>query len=395
MCEGAGDGDATASSGVVPRGARDLGMNEAGQTICLCMIVKNERHVIARCLGSVLPVLDAWVIVDTGSTDGTQQCVQDFLSHLPGELIERPWVNFAHNRSEALQYARGRADYVLVIDADEVLELSPGFKLPTLTADAYDLEMQSAQFTYYKTVLVSDRLEWCYRGVVHEHIAAVRETEPTRERLPGIREIRIPDGARSKDPLTYRRDALLLEEALLQEPHNARHMFYLGQSYADARELDLAIDRYQRRVAMGGWYEEVWSSLYQIALLKQMQGVDWPVVLTAYLAAFAYRPDRAEPLYRVGIYYQVQQQYPLAYLFLAQAVQIPYPVHDLLFVEKAVYDYLLPLEFAVACFYVGRHDEAIATANELLATLGLTEEQRERVTRNRQFSLDALAQAST
>ena len=139
-------------------------------------------------------------------------------------------------------------------------------------------------------------------------------------------------------------------------------MFYLAQSYADARELDLAVDRYTKRVAMGGWPEEVWCSLYQIARLKQMQGVDWPLVLTAYLAAFAYRPDRAESLYRIGIYYQVQQQHALAYLFLVRAMQIPYPVRDGLFVEKEVYDYLLPLEFSVACFYVGRHDEAIAAS---------------------------------
>ena len=57
-------------------------------------------------------------------------------------------------------------------------------------------------------------------------------------------------------------------------------MILLEQRSADARELDLAVDRYKRRVAMGGWHEEVWSSLYQIARLKQMQGVDWPTVLT-------------------------------------------------------------------------------------------------------------------
>jgi glycosyltransferase involved in cell wall biosynthesis len=366
-------------------------MNEAGQTICLCMIVKNERHVISRCLQSVLPLLDAWLIVDTGSTDGTQQCVQEFLSHLPGELIERPWVNFAQNRSDALRHARGRADYVLIIDADEVLELSPGFNLPELTADAYDFEMLSGQLAYYKTQLVSNALEWRYLGVVHEHIVAVLDTEPTRERLSGVRELRIPDGARSRDPMTYRRDAFLLEEALLQEPNNARHLFYLAQSYADAREPDLAIDRYTKRVAMGGWPEEVWTSLYQIARLKEMKGADWPQTLTAYLAAFSYRPDRAEPLYRIGMYYQAQKQYSLAYLFFAQAMHILYPVSDLLFVEKEVYDYLLPLEFAVACFYVGHHDEAITTANQLLATKNLSADQVEQVKRNRQFSLDALS----
>jgi len=48
-------------------------MNRAGQTICLVMIVKNEAHVIRRCLESVRPLIDTWLIIDTGSTDGTQR----------------------------------------------------------------------------------------------------------------------------------------------------------------------------------------------------------------------------------------------------------------------------------------------------------------------------------
>ena len=39
--------------------------------VALSMIVKNERNVIERCLESVLPIIDTWQIVDTGSTDGT------------------------------------------------------------------------------------------------------------------------------------------------------------------------------------------------------------------------------------------------------------------------------------------------------------------------------------
>ena len=41
--------------------------------ICLCMIVKNESKVIKRCLDSVMPIITAYCIVDTGSTDGTQK----------------------------------------------------------------------------------------------------------------------------------------------------------------------------------------------------------------------------------------------------------------------------------------------------------------------------------
>src|SRR5258708_9713159 len=96
-------------------------MDAAGRTICLNMIVKNEAPVIRRCLDSVRPLIDHWVIVDTGSTDGTRDIIRDCLRDVPGELHERPWKNFAHNRNEALALARGHGDYVFLIDADEVL----------------------------------------------------------------------------------------------------------------------------------------------------------------------------------------------------------------------------------------------------------------------------------
>ena len=79
------------------------------RTICLCMIVKNEVTVIERCLRSVMGFIDRWVIVDTGSSDGTQALVRETLQAIPGELHERPWQDFGHNRSEALRLARGRS----------------------------------------------------------------------------------------------------------------------------------------------------------------------------------------------------------------------------------------------------------------------------------------------
>ena len=52
------------------------------------MIVRNEAPIIERCLESVMKFIDHWVIVDTGSTDGTQQLIQQVLRNVPGELIE-------------------------------------------------------------------------------------------------------------------------------------------------------------------------------------------------------------------------------------------------------------------------------------------------------------------
>ncbi len=353
------------------------------------MIVKNESPVITRCLDSLRHVIDTWVIVDTGSSDGTQQVIQRHMEGMPGDLYERPWVNFAHNRTEALVLARGRAEYLLIIDADELLVFDPGFEMPRLEADAYQIQVRSGDITYFKTQLVRDAIDWRFEGVVHEHIYC---TGPfVQQRLAGVETLRLPDGARARDPLTYRRDALLLEEAVLLEPQNARHMFYLAQSYADAREFSLAIDRYRRRVALGGWAEEVWYSLYRIALLTQQTGAPWPEVLCAYLAAFSFRPERAEPLFHVGFQYSARKEFALAFLFLAQAIQLPFPEGDVLFVDRNIYEVLLPLEYSVVCFYVGRHREAIETANRLLEKPDLSQDVRDQVVKNRQFSLDALA----
>src|ERR1700690_3071737 len=116
-------------------------MKTTSQNICLNMIVKNEAPVIRRCLDSVRPLIGYWVIVDTGSTDGTQDIIREHLRNLPGELHERPWRDFAHNRSEALALAHGKSDYTLIIDADDTLVIPSNGALPALTADSYTAEI--------------------------------------------------------------------------------------------------------------------------------------------------------------------------------------------------------------------------------------------------------------
>lgn len=362
-----------------------MSTHDSRQTLCLTMIVRNEAPVIRRCLASVLPLIDYWVIVDTGSTDGTQDIVRECLANVPGELIERPWVDFGHNRTEALGYARGHGGYVLMIDADEVLEVFDGFHKSDLTADAYLVDVQYGGKAYVRKQLLRNSLPWRYVGVLHEY--ADCDESQTAGFATGLRIVVSHDGARARDTQTYRRDAILLETALLDEPDNARYVFYLAQSYRDAGDFELAARNYQRRVEMAGWSEEVWFSLYQIACLHECMNYTWGVVMEDYLTAFQFSPNRAEPLFRIGLHYQRTGESHLARLFFSRATQLPSPSREYLFIEKDVYNYQLPLEHAASCSDANVHDEAITICNQLLRSGSLPPEHTERVLEIRNSSV--------
>src|SRR3989338_141062 len=90
----------------------------------------DEQPVIVRCLSSLTPIINYWVIVDTGSTDGTQEVIIDYMNsiNMERQLQEREWVGFSHNRNQAIDLAMAATcDYILVIDADEWIHYDDGF----------------------------------------------------------------------------------------------------------------------------------------------------------------------------------------------------------------------------------------------------------------------------
>jgi glycosyltransferase involved in cell wall biosynthesis len=346
------------------------------------MIVKDETPVIARCLASVLPFVDTWVIVDTGSTDGTQGIVRELAWSKPGELHERPWVSFDHNRNEALELARGTAEYVLFIDADETLRTPGSFHVPALEGDGYYVSCEYAGTTYRRCALISAALPWHWEGVVHECLTCNRPV--TLGSLAGPTIVVAHDGARSRDPLTYLKDAALLEEAVRRDPENARNVFYLAQSYRDAGELGQSRDWYRRRAAMGGWDEEVWFSLYQAAVLDERLGTDAAMVSAAYLRAFQHRPTRAEPLVALARFHRLRREYAVACIYAEQAVACPRP-SDALFIEDAVYEWRALDELSISAFYAGRLDEGRAAILRLLNGGSIPAIEERRILQNCEF----------
>lgn len=353
------------------------------RTVCLNMIVKNETSVIQRCLNSVIPLIDYWVIVDTGSDDGTQALIKEHMKEIPGELHERPWINFGYNRNEALQLAKGKADYVLFIDADEVFIYEKNFKWPTLKKDFYHIMTHFGGTIYARVQLIKDALNWKWTGVLHEYVDA--PDARTNEILVGIIDEVHTDGARSMDPDKYKKDAQILEAGLREEPNNSRYVFYLAQSYKDAGDLENSLKYYQKRVEMGGWNEEIFWSLYQIGVINQALNKNQEDIIGAFSKAYHYRPSRSEPLYQIANYYRSKENYASGYLVASIASKIPMP-KDMLLVQKWMYDYGILLEQSICAYWLGKYDESVNLSHKILSVPELPQNVRECVERNLGFA---------
>ena len=363
-------------------------MNASGQTICLSMIVKNEASVIRRCLDSVRGIVNYWIVVDTGSSDGTQDIVRKHMEDVPGELHERPWQDFATNRTEALELARRHADYSLIIDADDVLEFSSGFEMPELTADAYMFDIHDVSVHYQRMQLVRNALPWRYRGVLHEFLTCEGSQPPGYLRIVMRRN---HDGARRRAADTYHHDVAVLEAALQTEADafmRSRYRFYLAQSYRDCGNKAKALENYLIRAELGFWDEEVYVSLLQAARIMDDLGGAFEHVLATYERASAVCAHRVEALHGASNLCFRNGRNREGYLIAGRGIRLSPPAG--LFVERWIYDYGLLDEYAVNAYWAGAARDCADACAKLLGGGKLPLSERERVANNLQLALDKL-----
>jgi len=328
-------------------------------TVCLNMIVKDERDVIERCLASVTAIIDYWVIVDTGSSDDTKSLIINNLKDVPGELYERPWVHFERNRNEALALARGKAKYLLFIDADEELLVSKAFKKGDLSADFYKFRLiERGKTDVFRVSLIKDHPSWFWKGVIHEAIySSERMVGEVLETI--VKQSCHVDGKRTQDPLKFLKDAAILEKALLEEPENTRYMFYLAQSYGNAGVYDKSIEWYEKRAQILDYEEEVFWSLYCAGMLHQHIGSPFQKFTDAYTRAFQISPHRSEPLFQLASYYYKEQKPLLAYAFSKSALSFLLP-ESYMYCHGWIYEYAAMLLFAESAEALGFKEEALS-----------------------------------
>ena len=141
-------------------------------TLCINMIVKNESKIITRMLDTVLPIIDAYCICDTGSTDNTVKVIEDYFKekNIPGKVVVEPFINFSHNRNFALKACEGLSDYVLLMDADMKLKIIGFDKNRLKEYDSCYILQGSDNFFYQNMRIVKNDGRFSYNGVTHEYV---------------------------------------------------------------------------------------------------------------------------------------------------------------------------------------------------------------------------------
>lgn len=99
-------------------------MNKLLSVVIICC---NEAHIIGRTIAAAQLVSDDLVVVDSGSTDGTQSIV----TSTGARLIETSWEGYGINKNKGV--AAARHNWILSIDADEILDEALIKQLQTLT----------------------------------------------------------------------------------------------------------------------------------------------------------------------------------------------------------------------------------------------------------------------
>ena len=357
----------------------------------LTMIVKDEAGTIGETVRSAAPHIDYWTIMDTGSTDGTQSVIRGNLTATPGQLVEKSFVDFATTRNDALRAHGGHTAYTFMPDADFTFE-----NMWRLRMIAWRLEQECRFWSAHicgKSMRVVRQTNdmavqmqvvfptsqhalgeldgWHYSYPVHEFSALGRDDAGEYIVVPRENfRMRFMDGKvfHTKSEQRWRDfDIRILEAEKLKRPNDTRVSFYLARTYNQVGDNELALAEFQRRIDLGGWYEEVFHSLLDQGRILVRMGRD---PTSKFKKAHELVPNRAEPLYELAAWEQRQvnacdreqkglwleacrfQHRTLGYTYAKHAAALPYPSHSTLFISSQVYDRDAALQLVVHGYFL-------------------------------------------
>lgn len=322
-------------------------------SICLNMIVRNESRIIKRLLQSVLPIIDTYIICDTGSTDDTPNIIKSFFDEnmIPGEIITEPFKNFGYNRTFALKAARGKATYALLLDADMIFKVESSFDKQSLKYAAYQIIQKGGNLSYHNTRLIRLDIDAKCLGPTHEYYDLPPGSH--NEKLDSLWIDDIGDGGSKGDK--FERDIRLLKQGIEEEPANGRYYFYLANSYFNCGRINDCIPYYEKRIELGGWSEEIFYSHLNLGHAYMKIGNPEKAIFI-WMNGYNTHPVRSETIYEICKYYREKGKNKIAMAFCMLGKNIPYPKNDSLFIHTDVYETGFDYELSILGYYNNYQD---------------------------------------
>lgn len=232
---------------------------------CLWTHVQNESQLILGMLESAYRYIDYWVLVDNGSTDGTQDLIINFFKdkNIPGKLFQNPngWISHGVNRQwawERLSEVNHGCDWILRVDADEGLKISDDFDWSIFDLDRNVDVCCMLPKCYHNSFIVAR--PWIYKWGLnwswtdhkaHElpSVDGVVITSNTNYRMNddigyGFMHITRGRGNSWNNPIKYLKDTINLEKQVVEQFHGQfpgvpkqslqemnYYLYYIGMSY--------------------------------------------------------------------------------------------------------------------------------------------------------------------
>jgi hypothetical protein len=341
--------------------------------LSLVMIVKDEAETIERTLRSAIPLLEAcsgrWTIVDTGSTDDTVTIVERVFEEagVTGVVLRAPFVDYSTTRNFALDEDAKicSSAFQLMLSGAETLDVrDPKAMASQLQSyvdsdphatifGAFNVKLHLGICVYDVPKLTRTAAAWRYVGRVHEGLvegaSAARQLGPPFYGIDIHHEKSSTDIAR--DQQRWTRDIALLEadtrESFVEAWRHGRSWFYLGQTYECLGRLEEAERAYEMRIAIGGWWEEVflarWRSL-SIRLERTSHESDrlgmvglLPTELAEVFSLYRDVPTRGAETLCLGASHAMRRgDTAVAFMLASAGLTIPFPAHAVLAIDKSV-----------------------------------------------------------
>ena len=301
------------------------------QKLSTCIICRNERNYLPKCLQSVEALADEIIVVDSGSTDGSLEWLREYQkAHPKLKLHERAWPgDFSNQRNYCLGLATG--DWILFLDADETIDRDSHSKIKKAVENenvqSYNLEIRNYTYDFtemgYRDGYVTTKLHRLFRrdpsifysGIIHEQVEPQLDLSKSKDLDILIHhegKIKEADlGIRNQRLKFYEELALKKRE---QNLFDAQSHWELGVVYLKQREMPKAEISFFRAHELSPQTDE-FEVYYLLSLFQQNA---WPRILkhpfqtkrSRFFEALARAQSDASSIERLFDYHQQFSQAP-------------------------------------------------------------------------------------